>query len=908
MMKRAHRIYLVLFCCLFWPVTAFASGAGAGGGASITHRMMLLVIQFGLILFAAKLGNILFEKMRLPGALGELVVGIIIGPYALGQMGFPGFPQGLFPPPVNGGFAISPELYGLSSIAAIVLLFNVGLETDLKLMLKYSLAGGLVGLGGMIASFLFGAACVMFFSEMLFGQSLGLFAPQCLFLGTITTATSVGITARILSERQKLDSPEGVTILSAAVIDDVLGIILLAVVMSVVTASKVAGGVDWGHIGMIAAKAVGVWLVATIVALAAASKISFLLKWFGEKNSIAIMALGLALIMAGLFEEAGLAMIIGAYVMGLSLSQADISHVVQERLRPIYVLLVPVFFCTTGMQINLGVLTSPSVLLFGFAYAFAALLAKVVGCGVPALLANFNLRGAARIGFGMAPRCEVALIIAGVGLSAGLMKPEILAGVIIMVVVNTVIAPPAMVFLFRSPARGTRKPTAGDDTVTAITLDFPSPEMVEFFSGKLRGVFESEGFFVHNISPRQRLYQLRKDKTVIDFQYSGQILAFTCQKTDAPLINTAVHETLAELDKAVKELKEPLDAMEMRAKLQDAGPLGPATLNMKKFLTPQLIEPELKGTSKAEIIDELLEILASNALVGDIQAAREAVWERENSMSTGLQFGVAIPHGKTDTVDRLVCAVGIKSGGVDFDSMDGEPATIVVLTISPKSKPAPHIQFMSTISQVLNHDGRARILSCSGVDQLFAAFTAPPKPTADQTPTQAAPSAHRATLSEFCPTDYIRPELLTVALDATTKEDAIAELLDLLEAGGLIRDSRAAKRAVMDRETQLSTGVGHGIAVPHGRTGGVDQLLCAIGVAREGIDFGAIDSQPVTIVVLVLTPEDGAEPYLQFVASVMAVLDDAGRQAVLLARSDQELWSILTKTPVESDRGEDNSH
>ncbi len=103
---------------MLWPMTAFASGVGAGGGASITHRMMLLVIQLGLILFAAKLGNILFEKIRLPGALGELVVGIIIGPYALGQMGFLGFQHGLFPPPINGGVAHSPELYGLGSLAA----------------------------------------------------------------------------------------------------------------------------------------------------------------------------------------------------------------------------------------------------------------------------------------------------------------------------------------------------------------------------------------------------------------------------------------------------------------------------------------------------------------------------------------------------------------------------------------------------------------------------------------------------------------------------------------------------------------------------------------------------------------------------------------------------------------------
>jgi Kef-type K+ transport system membrane component KefB/mannitol/fructose-specific phosphotransferase system IIA component (Ntr-type) len=715
-------------------MTAFASGAGPTDGADMTHRMMMLVIQVGLILFAAKLGNILFEKISLPGALGELVVGIIIGPYALGHLGFYGFHDGLFP--MHGAAAVSPELYGLGAIAAVVLLFNVGLETDLKLLLRYSLAGGLVGLGGMLASFFLGSACVMVFSEMVLGKSLGFMAPECLFLGTITTATSVGITARILSERRKLDSPEGVTILSAAVIDDVMGIILLAVVMSMAAASgETPGEVDWGHVGVIAGKAVGVWLIATVLALAAARKISFLLKWFGERTSIAVLALGLAMIMAGLFEEAKLAMIIGAYVMGLSLSQSDISHVVQEKLRPIYALLVPVFFCITGMQIDLSVLGDWGVILFGFVYAFIALFAKVVGCGVPALLANFNLRGAARIGFGMAPRCEVALIISGVGLAAGLLAPEIFAGVIIMIIVNTVIAPPAMVFLFRSPERGTRKPVAADDSVTDISLEFPSMAMVQFFAGKLRDVFESEGFFVHNISPRQRLYQLRKDKTVIDFHHSGTTLTFSCLKTDTPLVNTAVHETLAELDKAIAELKEPLDNTEMRAKLQDAGPLGPTTLNMKKFLTRQLIIPRLQGATKVEIIDELLWILSNNGLIADAPAARDAVMEREASMSTGLQFGVAIPHGKTDAVDRLVCAVGIKPEGVNFDSMDGERTTIVVLTLSPKSKPAPHIQFMSTISQVLNKPGRQRILAASTLDQLYEAFTIPiddkpdPKPS-----------------------------------------------------------------------------------------------------------------------------------------------------------------------------------
>ena len=876
--------------------TALAGEPGAEpAGMVMTHRMVMLVIQVGLILFAARIGNILFEKAKLPGALGELAAGIIIGPFALGQFAFYGFPEGLFPTAANGGFAISPELYGLSTIAAVVLLFNVGLETNLKLLLRYSVIGGVVGLGGLVASFFLGAGSVMVFSEAIFGKSLGLFAPQCLFLGTITTATSVGITARILSEKRKLDSPEGVTILSAAVIDDVLGIILLAVVMSVISASRATGRVDWGQIAGVGVKAVGVWLGATIIGLIASRKISVLLKWFRDRTAIAIMALGLALILAGLFEEAGLAMIIGAYVMGLSLSKADITHVIREKLKPVYALLIPIFFCTTGMQINLGLLASPPVLIFGLVYALVALGAKVIGCGIPAMFANFNLRGAARIGFGMAPRCEVALIIAGVGLSAGVLGAEILAAVIIMVAINTVVAPPAMTFLFRSDARGTRRPVAGDKPETTVSFACPSIEMAAFFVGKLVSVFEAEGFFVHEVSHSQHLHQLRKDSTVIDFKRSGAELTFYCRQSEARLVNAAMYEALAELERAVRGLKKPIDTKSIRTGLLDAGPLGPPGLNMAAYLTPKLVEPKLRGTTKAQIIDELLEILVRNKLLGDVDAARRAVWEREESMSTGLQYGVAIPHGKTDAVSRLVCAVGVKRDGMDFAAMDDEPSRIFILTLSPKHKPAPHVQFMSNVSQILNPAGRERILACRSARQICEAFLHPVvelPPAAEETAPET-PSEHMA--SKFILADYVRPQLVRPDLQAGDGEGIIRELVGVLAAGGVLADPDKAVATVLAREAQMSTGMEEGLAVPHGRTDAVDRLVCAVGVKRAGVDFGAADGKPTRIFMLVLTPEQGADPYLQFVASAMTVLDAEGRRRVLAASTHDELVAALTQ-------------
>jgi len=868
------------------PLTAAAAGSQPGhdgpAGQAITHRMMMLAIQVGVILFAAKIGGLLLSRIHLPGALGELISGILIGPYLLGRVALPGLPGGLFP--LHGLLPVSPELYGLCALAAVVLLFTAGLETDVGLLLRYCLSAGLVGVGGVAAAFALGVGATWLLSEPLLGEAVGPLDPRSLLLGVILTATSVGISARILSDRRQMDSPEGVTILSAAVIDDVIGIILLAVVLGITTASK-SGGIDWGHIGTIGAKAVGVWLAATLIGLLAARKISFVLKWFGRRTTVAVMALGLALILAGLFEEAGLAMIVGAYVMGLSLSRSDISHMVREKLHPVYELLVPIFFCVMGMRIDLGVLGSPTVLLFGLAYAAAALGSKVLGCGLPAMAGNFTLRGALRIGFGMAPRCEVALIVAGIGLSAGVLTGELFAAVIVMVLVNSIVAPAALAGLYRSDEPGTRRQIASAGARLRETLfELPSADTAEFLTARLTRIFEQEGYYVHRLERERRLYQLRKDAAVIDLLCEQTQLTFTCHEADVGMINTAMYEAVAEMERAVRGLREPLDSGAIATRLMDEdAPDGRQMLNLKQYLRPELIVPRLRGSTKAEIIDELLDVLDRARLVSDVSAAREAVWRREQSMSTGLQHGVAIPHGKTDAVDRLVCSAGLKPEGMDFDSMDGRPARIFILTISPASRPAPHVQFMSTVSRILTAEGRQRILSCDTAEQLCEAFTAATAP-------RRLPSRDRFRLTDYLSIDAVEPRL-----SGTTGEEVIDELLRLVKRTGRIVDFEAARKAVLDREKLMSTGVGDGVAIPHGRTDAVESLVCAVGVRREGVDFGAVDGQPVRIFVLALTPEAGSDPYLQFVAAVVAALDDEGRQRALSARTPDQLHEALTR-------------
>ena len=868
--------------------TAFASGGGAGHTSDMTHRMMLLVIQLGVILLAARLGNMLLERLKMPGVLGELLAGMLIGPYLLGAVPLPGFENGLFP--VGTGFAVSAELYGLCSVAAVVLLFMVGLETDTRLLKRYWVAGCMVGVGGVVVSFLAGDLTGMLFSSSLYGRRLGFFSPPCVLLGIVATATSVGITARILSEKRKLASPEGVTILAGAVVDDVLGMILLAVGLSIIAASAASGGINWGHIGIIAAKAIGIWLAATVAGLLASRRISLLLKLFKDRSAIAVMALGLALILAGLFEEAGLAMIIGAYIMGLSLSRTDLTYVIREKLDPIYAFLVPVFFAVMGMLVDLRLLLSMDVIVFGMVYTVFAGVAKIVGSGLPALLCRFNVRGALRIGCGMLPRGEVTLIIAGIGLAAGVLSPEVFGAVVFMLIATTVIAPPVLARLFTGTESGLLNPEP-DQSAETISFSFPSTEAAELLVGKLLRAFESEGFFVHLVDRNNRVYQLRKDVVAICLRLKGQEISFECDRRQKPFINTAMYEVLAELEHTVAELKKPVDTDKIGRHLQDSA--GPGELGgaLAQSLSTKTLVPRLEGTTKIEVIDELLAALDRTGGIRDVSAARSAVLAREESMSTGMQYGIAIPHGRTDEVTRLVCAVGIKHEGVDFDSIDGQPSRIIVLTLAPVSKAAPHMQFMSMIGQVLNERGRTTLLACTTADEMYSVLIGRSSGRSKATVRRLRSMLGRKKHSALA--NYVRPDLVNPELKGTAKTEIVDELLQMLAAAGLVSDTDAVRSDVMAREDEMPTVVGHGVAIPHARTDHVEGLVCAVGIHHEGVDFNGPKSEKTKIVVLTLSPKTGSAPHIQFMAMISRALDESGRRRALAAKTRAELWEAL---------------
>ncbi len=415
----------------------------------ITILLTRLVFQLFVIIFLAKVISEIFERyLKQPGVLGELAIGMAIGPYALG---------GVISLPVIGvlfggahgaeasNIPVSTELYAIAQIAAVILLFVAGLETDLKQFIRYGGPAAIIAIGGVIAPFVLGA-----WATVLFGLADSFKDPLALFMGAIMTATSVGITARVLRDIGRLDTPEGVTILGGAVVDDVLGILVLAIVVSM----SQSGSFSMSKLGFIAIKAVGFWLGLTVIGILLSKKIASFLSKFQTGGAAVGLALALAFFASALAEMFGLAMIIGAYSMGLALSDSPIAETLQERLAPLYHALVPVFFVVMGMLVDFAAMKP--LLIFGLVISGLAVVSKLFGCGIPALGVGFNMRGAFRIGIGMLPRGEVALIVAGVGLATGVIESDVFGVSILMTLITTIIAPIILVPAFKKGGEGKR--------------------------------------------------------------------------------------------------------------------------------------------------------------------------------------------------------------------------------------------------------------------------------------------------------------------------------------------------------------------------------------------------------------------------------------------------------------------
>lgn len=398
----------------------------------------MVLIALAAILVFAKLGGELFERIDQPAVLGELIVGIVMGNLVLA-----GF-EGAEPLKTNAIIA------ALAEIGVVLLLFEVGLETELAEMRKVGWSSLFVAVAGVVAPFLLGWGVSAYFLP---GES----RLAHLFIASVLCATSVGITARVLKDLRKLSTREARIILGAAVIDDVIGLLLLAVIVGVVGATN--SGLQFSLIGVgwIGLKALAFFAIAFAIGRFAVPPVfrgGGLLKTRGVLLALAIaFCFGLSWMAA----KVGLAPIVGAFAAGLVLEEVHFKPFLErgernlhDLLSPVTSIFVPIFFVLMGMKVDLRTLANRSILGFAVLLTIAAIVGKQI-CSLAVAERGINRLA---VGLGMVPRGEVGLIVAGIGAtlvlpnSAGVPEPVVNAAtfgaVVIMVFVTTLVTPPAL--------------------------------------------------------------------------------------------------------------------------------------------------------------------------------------------------------------------------------------------------------------------------------------------------------------------------------------------------------------------------------------------------------------------------------------------------------------------------------
>jgi Kef-type K+ transport system membrane component KefB len=392
-----------------------------------------LFLVLATMLVAAKLLGELAERFGQPAVLGELVAGVLLGGSVLGVV------------PLDGPAA--DVVHVLAELGVVLLLFEIGLETDLREMFRVGTASLAVATVGVVLPFVFGFVYWAYVPHAASGGGTDL-TTAAIFVGATLTATSVGITARVLSDLNRLNTEEAKIIVGAAVLDDVIGLVILTVV------SGMAAGVSVSTLGIvrISAVAIGFLVVAVLVGRFAVPRLFDLIVRMQVRYVLLVFAFAFALGLAAVASVAGSALILGAFAAGIILSGTNQFDTIEREIRPVASIFTPIFFVSVGASVNLRLLdptSEGSAGLLGIAAALTVL--AIVGKIAAGWAAPWVRFRRIVVGVGMVPRGEVGLIFADIGRRAGVLNEAVFGAVLLMIMVTTFVAPPVLKLLFGPP-------------------------------------------------------------------------------------------------------------------------------------------------------------------------------------------------------------------------------------------------------------------------------------------------------------------------------------------------------------------------------------------------------------------------------------------------------------------------
>ena len=379
------------------------------------------IVDISILVAFAKILAGLMARLDMPEVLGELFAGIVLGPFALGSLQIWGEPL----------VAFNDHVLAFAEIGAILILFVAGLEVGFAQFRALGSKSLVIGACGVLVPFLLGV-CVILLIPL---PPTDL--PAALIVGAALTATSIAITMRTLEELGALDSIEGRLMINAAVIDDVLGLIVLSIVISIITTGVTPSPAE---ITWVLLRTLGLWLGLLLSVVYVGSRLlTFSRKWVAG-GTIEMAATALCFGSAALSAAIGLHPIVGAFSAGMAIAESKVLAQVREYIGKVSLVFSPIFFGVIGARLNLWALTPMSI--YGMLLILAiAIISKVAGCGIPAAVATRSSRVGARVGVGMISRGEVGLIVGGIGLAAGAINQDVYAQIVAMAVITTIVTP-----------------------------------------------------------------------------------------------------------------------------------------------------------------------------------------------------------------------------------------------------------------------------------------------------------------------------------------------------------------------------------------------------------------------------------------------------------------------------------
>ena len=401
------------------------------------HHASDILFTLFVVFIAAQLGGEIAQRLKLPSVVGEITAGCVIGPSLLGLI-------------TPDQIAVGTPLDVLAEIGVVLLLFSVGLETRLEDLKKVGKVAFLVGVLGVVVPFGMGT---------LWAHGSGFSWDKSLFVAAAFVATSAGITARVLQELHALQRIESKVILGAAVIDDILAMLLLGVVVSL----QGGGGFDPTHLLMVLAGAIG---YIAVIGWGGTRVMRWNSTWLDkprDPHSPLMIVLAMCLGLAYLSTLFGLAAIIGAFLAGMIASETQQRHALEKQMMPLLALLTPFFFVVTGSKIDLHELANADALIMLAVITVIAIVSKLVGGWLGSL--SLGKRSAIIIGFGMVPRGEVGVVIASLGLAAGVFNNRIYAIIVAMSLLTAMVTPPVLAWLLKRS--GGDNPISDTDSIAA---------------------------------------------------------------------------------------------------------------------------------------------------------------------------------------------------------------------------------------------------------------------------------------------------------------------------------------------------------------------------------------------------------------------------------------------------------